>query len=165
MSETDPDARIMKQSGGGFAPSYNVQLSVDAAHDIIVNVDVSQSGTDHGELTGSVRKVEERTGIKPAQVVADTGYTNHANILSMSDAKIDFLDHSRINQGWLMRLMNGEASRPNFAMRPSIMTRLRTSMRVRPAMIFTMPTRTPAAPGSFNTHMKPKPESARRVRI
>lgn len=90
VSETDPEARIMKQSGGGFAPSYNVQLSVDAAHDVIVNVDVTQSGTDHGELTCSVRKVEERTGIKPAQVVADTGYTNHANILSMSDAKIDF---------------------------------------------------------------------------
>lgn len=90
VSETDPHARIMKQSGGGFAPSYNVQLSVDAAHGIIVNVDVSQSGTDFGELAGSVQKVEERTGSKPAQVVADGGYTNHANIVSMSDAKIDF---------------------------------------------------------------------------
>jgi len=90
VSETDPDARIMKQSGGGFAPSYNVQLSVDAAHGIIVNVDVSQSGTDNGELTCSVKKVEERTGHKPAQVVADGGYTNYANIVSMAGAGIDF---------------------------------------------------------------------------
>ena len=90
-SETDPDARVMTQGGGGFAPSYNVQLSVDAAHGIIVNVGVSQSGTDYGELTGSMENVEERTGNKPAQVVADAGYTNRANIMSMADAGIDFI--------------------------------------------------------------------------
>lgn len=91
VSKTDPDARIMKQSGGGFAPSYNVQLSVDAAHDIIVNVDASQSATDCDELKGSMEKVEERMGNKPKQVVADGGYTNHANIMSMADAEIDFI--------------------------------------------------------------------------
>ena len=91
VSETDPEARIMRQGGGGFAPSYNVQLAVDAAHGIIVNVDVSQSGTDYGELAGSMEKVEERTGNKPGQVVADGGYTNHANIVSMADAGIDFI--------------------------------------------------------------------------
>lgn len=91
VSETDPEARIMKQGGGGFAPSYNVQLSVDAAHDIILNVDVSQSGTDNDELKGAIEKVEERLGKKPKQVVADGGYTNHTNIMSMADAKIDFI--------------------------------------------------------------------------
>ena len=30
VSTTDPEARIMKQSDGGFAPSYNVQISSDA---------------------------------------------------------------------------------------------------------------------------------------
>lgn len=90
-SETDVEARVMKQGGGGFAPSYNVQLSVDAAHDIIVNVDVSQSGTDGHELKGAIEKVEERLGDKPKQVVADGGYTNNANIMSMADAKIDFI--------------------------------------------------------------------------
>ncbi len=66
-SETDPDARVMTQGGGGFAASYNLQLSVDAAHGIIVNVGVSQSGTDYGELTGPVKQVEKRTGKKPAK--------------------------------------------------------------------------------------------------
>src|SRR5208337_2152544 len=36
VSMTDPEARIMKQSDGGYAPAYNVQLSTDAACDIIV---------------------------------------------------------------------------------------------------------------------------------
>ena len=31
VSETDPEARIMKQADGGFAPSYNVQISSDTA--------------------------------------------------------------------------------------------------------------------------------------
>src|SRR6266852_5436280 len=33
-SITDPPARIMKQSDGGYAPSYNVQLSTDSAHKV-----------------------------------------------------------------------------------------------------------------------------------
>ncbi len=95
VSETDPEARIMKQGGGGFAPSYNVQLSVDAAHDIIVNVDVSQSSTDTGELTSAMDQVEKRTGIKPEQVLADAGYTTNANIIAMATAKIDFIGSPR----------------------------------------------------------------------
>jgi hypothetical protein len=43
VSETDPEARIMKQSGGGYAPSHNVQISTDAAHSLIVGVSVTQS--------------------------------------------------------------------------------------------------------------------------
>ena len=31
VSETDPEARFMKQSGGGYAPSHNLQISTDAA--------------------------------------------------------------------------------------------------------------------------------------
>lgn len=92
VSETDPEARMMRQgSGGGIAPSYNLQMSVDAAHGIIVNVDVSQSGTDSDELAGPMERVADRLGKKPVQVVADGGYTNRANIMAMAEAKIDFI--------------------------------------------------------------------------
>jgi len=48
-SETEPEARKMKQAvGGGFAPSYNVQLMTDAAQDIIVGVKVVQARNDQG---------------------------------------------------------------------------------------------------------------------
>lgn len=91
VSETDPEARIMKQGDGGLAPSYNVQLSVDGAHGIIVNVDVTQSVTDNAELMPAMEEIERRTGEKPKQVIADGGYTNHANIMSMARAEIDFV--------------------------------------------------------------------------
>jgi transposase len=41
VSHTDPQARGMKQSDGGYAPSYNVQLSTDAAHKVIVGAGAS----------------------------------------------------------------------------------------------------------------------------
>jgi len=64
VSMTDPEARIMKQSDGGFAPSYNVQLSTDAANKIIVGAAVSQSGSDYTEWVGAVKRVEENLQAK-----------------------------------------------------------------------------------------------------
>ena len=45
VSTTDPDARVMKQAEGGSAPSYNVQVSTDAAHGLIVDIEATQAGT------------------------------------------------------------------------------------------------------------------------
>ncbi len=46
VSESDPEARVMKQSDGGFAPSYNVQICTEASNKIIVAVEATQAGTD-----------------------------------------------------------------------------------------------------------------------
>lgn len=91
VSETDPEARMMKQSEGGYAPSYNVQFSTDAANSIIVNVDVTQGGNDAEELSPAVTGVERRCGEKPKQVVADGSYTNRETIIAMEKAGIDFI--------------------------------------------------------------------------
>ena len=91
VSETDPEARVMKQSDGGFAPSYNVQISTDAAHGVIVGVGVSQSGSDYRELVGGVEKVEENMGQLPEQVVVDGGFTSRENILAMEEKTVDLI--------------------------------------------------------------------------
>lgn len=91
VSETDPEARIMKLGEGGYAPCYNVQLTVDTANDIIVNVGVSQEVNDARELPEAMERLEERTGVKPEQVVADAGFTNHATIMDMAERRIDFV--------------------------------------------------------------------------
>ncbi len=89
-SQTDPQARVMKQSDGGYAPSYNVQLSTDASHKIIVGTGVSQSGSDYGQLIGAMERVEANMGKKPGQVVVDGGFTSRENIMAMAEQKIDF---------------------------------------------------------------------------
>jgi transposase len=90
-SESDPQARIMKQSDGGYAPSYNVQLSTEASHRIIVGAEVSQSPNDFIHLVGAVARVEANLGRKPSQVVVDAGFTSRENILTMAEWGVDLI--------------------------------------------------------------------------
>jgi transposase len=91
VSETDPEARIMKQSEGGYAPSYNVQISTDAAHKIIVGVGISQSSSDQGELAAALDKVEENMQRPPEQAVVDGGFTSRETILDMAQRGVDLI--------------------------------------------------------------------------
>jgi len=90
VSETDPEARVMKQANGGFAPSYNVQLTTDAAKGIIVGVEVTQAGNDCDQLVPAIEEVEAKTGKRPEQVLVDGGYTmKNANIEALDERGID----------------------------------------------------------------------------
>jgi len=90
-SQSDPQSRVMKQSDGGYAPSYNVQLSTEASHRIIVGAEVSQSPNDCVHLIGAVEKVEANLGKKPAQVVVDGGFTSRENIMAMAEQGVDMI--------------------------------------------------------------------------
>lgn len=91
VSETDPEARVMKQGDGGYAPSYNVQLSTDAAHGLIVGMGVSQACNDVGELVPAVQRIEQNLGQKPKQMVVDGGFTTRENILEMEVQGVDLI--------------------------------------------------------------------------
>jgi len=98
-SQSDPQARVMKQSDGGYAPSYNVQLSTESSHRIIVGTGVTQSGSDYGQLIGALAQVETNLGKKPAQVVVDGGFTTRENIMSRAEQGIDFVGSlAEVNQ-------------------------------------------------------------------
>lgn len=90
-SQSDPQARIMKQSDGGYAPSYNVQLSTEASHRILVGVGVSQNSSDYGQLIGAVAQVEQNLKQQPEQVVVDGGFTSRENILAMAERGVDLI--------------------------------------------------------------------------
>ncbi len=45
VSSTDPEARVMRMSDGGYRPAYNVQLATDVASRAIVGVDVTNPPT------------------------------------------------------------------------------------------------------------------------
>lgn len=90
VSHTDPEARTMKQADGGFAPSYNVQVSTDAANKVIVAGAVTQQGNDWGQLIPALERVEHNCGAKPRQVVADTGYTTRENVRALAAQGIEF---------------------------------------------------------------------------
>jgi len=53
---TDPEARVMRQGDGGLAPSYNVQISTEARHGVIVAGEVRQA--QEGLSTGRDRSTQ-----------------------------------------------------------------------------------------------------------
>ena len=74
VSTTDPDARVMKMSDGGFRPATNVQLAVDTESRAIVGVDVTDAGSDKGQAEPMREQVEARTGTKVAEHLMDGGF-------------------------------------------------------------------------------------------
>jgi transposase len=91
VSKSEPEARKMKQPDGGYALSYNVQLSTEQSHGLIVGVGLSQSATDCNELEAAVERVQQNTGQLPTQVVTDGGYLTGKNIKQMQELGIDFI--------------------------------------------------------------------------
>lgn len=91
VSTTDPDARVMKQADGGSAPSYNVQISTDAAHSLIVGIEVTQAGSDYQQLTPAMDRLEQTGPRAPDQVVVDGGYISSDNIVAMATRGIDLM--------------------------------------------------------------------------
>lgn len=90
-SQTDPDARKMKEANGGYAPNYNGQLTADAAHGIIVAARVSQSASDFRELRPALQEIKKNCGRLPDQLVTDAGFSSRENVLLMADNNIDYI--------------------------------------------------------------------------
>jgi transposase len=57
VSTTEPDARRMKMANGGYDPAYNVQFVSDGEARMIVHVDVTNEGTDGGEMAPAHQEV------------------------------------------------------------------------------------------------------------
>ena len=90
-SKSDPEARVMKQAQGGFAPSYNTQISTDTSHGVIVDVEVTQAGNDYDQLLPAVERIEKRLKKKPKQMVVDSGYISRENVEGMAKAQVDLI--------------------------------------------------------------------------
>jgi transposase len=123
-SETEPEARKMKQAvGGGFAPSYNVQLMTDAAQDILVGVQGVQARNDQGQLEAGLEEVQRQNGAVPKQAGVDEGYLSRATVLEMDQRGVDLIAggqledskySARSQQNWKKRGVSAEFYPPAF---------------------------------------------------
>jgi transposase len=80
VSTTDPEARKMKMTDGGYRPAYNVQFASDVDSRAIVGVAVTSIGSDQPELLPMLDQILERTGRAPAEGLVDGGYVTRAAI-------------------------------------------------------------------------------------
>jgi len=72
--KTDPDSNIIKTKEGKQA-AYNVQISCDGKHKIIVATDVNSQANDFKQLDNMYKQSKEMLGDrKPDEIIADAGY-------------------------------------------------------------------------------------------
>jgi transposase len=79
-STTDPEARSMKMADGGTRPGYNFEFATTVGSGIVVGVDVTNSGSDGGQLAPMLEQLEERYEALPEALLVDGGFTTHADI-------------------------------------------------------------------------------------
>jgi len=80
VSTTDPEARVMKMSDGGYRPAVNVQLACDPRSRAIVGVEVSGQGVDTGLSEPMRQQVETRSGQTVHEHLVDGGYLSLGEI-------------------------------------------------------------------------------------
>lgn len=79
-STTDPDARTMKMGDGGFRPAYNVEMATDTASGIILNMDVTNQGSDAGLMKPMMDEIKENLGKAPDELLTDGGFSTKEDI-------------------------------------------------------------------------------------
>lgn len=87
LSETDPDARLMKSEQGTHV-CYNVQMAVDSKHKMIVAMELSNEGNDLHQLSNIASETKKELGVEEIEVVTDMGYYDCDQIKKCDDNAI-----------------------------------------------------------------------------
>ena len=76
---TDPESRIMK-GADGFVQAYNAQAAVEPELQLIVGQTVVDATNDRQQLIPMIEIMEEQSGQRPKEVLADSGYCSEKNL-------------------------------------------------------------------------------------
>ena len=96
---TDGDSRKMK-GPHGYRVGYNVQLAVDAKHDLIVAETVVQAANDLGQLSSLASAAKAELQVEGLQVVADKGYHAADQLEACEQAQVEtFVPESGTTSG------------------------------------------------------------------
>ena len=79
-STTDADARVMKMGDGGFRPAFNVELATATDAQVITGADVTNSGSDRGQLAPMVEQHQQRYEQVPGEALVDGGFATKGDI-------------------------------------------------------------------------------------
>jgi len=87
MSQTDPDARFLRERGG-FVMGYTGEIAVNQKH-LIVAQRVTQNTTDNDSLNPMIKEAERQTGKVTEQALADSGFFSLDNIDRLEQRGVD----------------------------------------------------------------------------
>jgi transposase len=106
---TDPESRIMKGSDG-FVQAYNAQAAVEPTLQLIVGQTVTAASNDKEQLMPMVDVIEQQSGQRPEEILADSGYCSEKNLEALDSAD----DPERRIEGYVAteRQKHGEYKEP-----------------------------------------------------
>lgn len=82
-STTDPDCRVMKMGDGGYRPGFNVQLGSDGDSQMILSVDVTNNGSDGGQMAPMHEKICEKFQKVPENYTVDGGFPTNQDVTAV----------------------------------------------------------------------------------
>ena len=85
---TDPESRIMK-GPDGFVQAYNTQIAVEPNFQFIVGQMVTPAANDKQQMAPLVEAIQEQSGQKPEEVLADSGYSSEENLKYLTKKRIE----------------------------------------------------------------------------
>lgn len=105
---TDPDSHILKGSAG-WIQGYNAQAAVDADHQVIVAIGVSNQASDAVHLLPMLERTLANTGQIPDALIADAGYCSTANLEACEEGGLNaYISTSRQQHGQRPRPSRGK---------------------------------------------------------
>ena len=85
---TDPESRILKGSDA-FVQGYNTQVAVEPTLQLIVGQRVTQATNDKQQMVPLIEVVQEQSGQKPEEVLADSGYCSEENLKYLAKRRME----------------------------------------------------------------------------
>jgi len=86
---TDPDAGLLPNKEGGYAPNYTPTVAVDQETGAILAAEVVDGNNEAAALAGAVEACQETLGEKPERVLADQTFATGDNLASLAQDGIE----------------------------------------------------------------------------
>lgn len=86
---TDPDAHILPNKEGGYAPNYTPVIAVEAQTGLIIAEQINAGNAESGCMEGLVEEMEGSLGLKPQRVLADEVFGRGHDLQSLKDKGVE----------------------------------------------------------------------------
>jgi transposase len=91
VSTTEPEARLQRESNGGYGLGYNAQLATESKGCVVLGVELSSGASDAPQLEATLADVKRRMGRNPQQAVVDAGYSSRENVVESKQSGIELV--------------------------------------------------------------------------
>ena len=86
---TDPDASLMKNKTGGFAPNHLIVLGTEGKNGLIVDYQVRESPDEPSSVMPAVANIRESFGPDAVkELLTDSAFNTGSNLQSLQDAQV-----------------------------------------------------------------------------